>query len=376
MFIKGAKKVISEKIKTIRKFRKQTRSPSNLVESAGEIPSLDNIPHNRSFYLHGNKTSNFGVTSRHFNKSFHENYHRGSDGTNLSTNRSKVNRSHLLSTSPLQSHNTFKHPAYKNVESILNSKHYANSIFVPPLDFNNEKIMHGAREFTSEPTVDNIMSDSTLLKMTMHKKLSMDQAGPTDMIPLQPMMQLPRTSMEKKNKNTFQDQIRAPSTVSMDEANEKRLQKYAKLLQEFSKIESEFDKHDIEISMQGRQFSADSTKYLTQVHSEQEYLKNLLAEISSKFENSELNAFKISLSKTKQSSETKIMNAIYSLFIRLWEASAECAKKLETHFTAVNEVKDYKIDNLQIRLNTAMAHLKRIEEDKIRLKKDVELDLK
>lgn len=37
-------------------------------------------------------------------------------------------------------------------------------------------------------------------------------------------------------------------------------------------------------------------------------------------------------------------------------------------YQRVIEEKDYTIDNLEIRLNTAMAHLKRIEEDKLRLK--------
>ena len=54
----------------------------------------------------------------------------------------------------------------------------------------------------------------------------------------------------------------------------------------------------------------------------------------------------------------------------------ELNKQLESHYLAVIETKDYKIDNLEVRLKTAMNHLKRIEEDRIKLKRDVDLEIK
>ena len=66
--------------------------------------------------------------------------------------------------------------------------------------------------------------------------------------------------------------------------------------------------------------------------------------------------------------DNKTINELYFLFKRIIEGYENANKQLESHYKAVIETKDYTIDNLEVRLKTAMNHLKRIEEDRIKLK--------
>ena len=74
------------------------------------------------------------------------------------------------------------------------------------------------------------------------------------------------------------------------------------------------------------------------------------------------------MTKAKQNSESKIINLFYNLYRRLLDSESQWRIKMQAIYVDIIEEKDYKINNLEIRLNTAMSHLKRIEEDKIRLK--------
>ena len=173
---------------------------------------------------------------------------------------------------------------------------------------------------------------------------------------------------EKKNANTLMNHISYNSGETPVEISNKPKNKYTKLIRDLHKIENEFDRHEIQVSIKGLISAKSTTEKLKFICEEANYLKQVVKNIDSKYENSELNAFKLNLTKTKQSNESKLINLFYHLYKRIFECEAQYKAKMQSFYADIIEEKDYKIDNLEIRLDTAMAHLKRIEEDKLKLK--------
>ena len=64
-----------------------------------------------------------------------------------------------------------------------------------------------------------------------------------------------------------------------------------------NKVEDEFDKHEIENSMNSRSFPPNSQEFLNNCNKEEEFLKEIVSNIEHKYEKSEFNPFKVSLTK-------------------------------------------------------------------------------
>lgn len=83
--------------------------------------------------------------------------------------------------------------------------------------------------------------------------------------------------------------------------------KYIKLISELQKIESEYDKHDIQSSLKGKITAKNNNEELKLITDEIQYFNKLFTSITTKYESSELNSFKVNFTKGKQSTENKIM---------------------------------------------------------------------
>jgi hypothetical protein len=150
----------------------------------------------------------------------------------------------------------------------------------------------------------------------------------------------------------------------------------SKIVSDIRTLEDKLEKHEIDIAMTSKHLQTDSDENIDQIRDKLNFLKKILSELESKIQTSELGFTRASTGKSKQSGESKVFNSIYLLMKRLFEGQITIFKSAEDHYKAVVENKDYLIDNLDTRLKTSMAHLKRIEQDRITLKIDVDQELK
>ena len=181
---------------------------------------------------------------------------------------------------------------YYQTTNIENQNTNINGVIIPPLDFKNERIIDKTREWTVEISKDDI---ENFTKPTEGRH----SVGPID--------SSFQAGFEKKNITTFKNQTSQLSVASIDEPSDKNRAKFIKLINELQKIENEYDKHDIQLSLKGKITARNNEEELKIITDEIQFFNKLFASITSKYESSELNSFKVNLTKGKQSTESKIM---------------------------------------------------------------------
>lgn len=170
-------------------------------------------------------------------------------------------------------------------------------------------------------------------------------------------------------------QQQSASKVAEEVTEVKQPKKYTKLIEDLTKLEGKLDKHEIEATTRSSSSMASFEKMYESVANQFKYYDDIFAQIKEKYEMSELNAFKVKMTKGKQSSEGQVIVQFYHLFSRVMEAQAQNKVNLEKYYGKVIESKNFKIGDLETRLYNAHAELERIEKDRLKLKLDVELEL-
>lgn len=259
-----------------------------------------------------------------------------------------------------------------------------HKVVVPPIEFKNELIKNNAKEVPHTLPFDENSFETTLNNSFLQNTNIATKPIPNEAIDVNDDMyntqmislnSKPQSSI--KEKVAIKNQIRQKSSTAIDQVNSepKPTKKYTKFINELTKLEEKFDKHDIQQSISVKTRPGNFDDMLKMIDEEHKYINSMFSEITTKYDNSELNSFKLKMTKGKQSSESQVIQKFYILLSRVIESLNLNREELQKHHTKVIESKDFKIGDLDTRLYNAHAQLERIEKDRIRLKKDVELEL-
>jgi len=374
VFHKNQSKSITSKVKNHRKSKKRRKSPSGKGELCEDLPSSFTNNHSTSFQFHANKTTNMSFTKRQLNNSSHQQNSIQSDLIHSSTDRSKTSQKYKISPAHKRMASVLKNSDYEHIESILNQPCPKNNSLIPSLDLSNQNLKNIVSDYNtgqiSLPAMSNSKTKKSSVQYTNPEELSM-----FDMHQTQKIADLSNQNT-RRSKQSISSQLVPKIPATAETVPEPKPLKYTKLLHDLENIEGQFDKHDISISMNQSSVAYSNEQIMINAREEQAFLRTMLEKISNKHKNSELNVLRSTMTKNKQTGESKVVNSFFSLLTRIIDSQKDCSKKIENYYESIIEVKDCKIDNLDIRLKTAMSHLKRIEEDRLKLKLDVDVELK
>ncbi|CAI2375050.1 unnamed protein product [Moneuplotes crassus] len=159
----------------------------------------------------------------------------------------------------------------------------------------------------------------------------------------------------------------------------KDTKRYKKFLADLLKLEEEIDKFDIEYSISinvNKKYKSGTPEYLSSFMKKCKFVNKISKKIEASYKKSEFNSLKIMMTKGKHDEESKLISTIYTICARVIDELITCRNQTESHYLSVIESKDYTINNLSSQLDCANAQLQKIEEDKISLKRDVDVEIK
>lgn len=215
---------------------------------------------------------------------------------------------------------SFKRSKPSGLDIIIQKKNLENQIFGPPLDIKNDGLMRQIRERNFSTKTD-FLKDNGLDFENHNLSQNMIEEGDIFNKNQTQIPQLITTNSEverqnKKNKAVCKKKVDTSGTISVNKNTERKHKKFSRLISELLKVEEEFDKHDIENSIpRGREIQ--SQEYMNFIKKEDKFYGDILSQINAKYETSELNSFKISLTKSKITGDMKVISTIYLLMKRL-----------------------------------------------------------
>lgn len=124
----------------------------------------------------------------------------------------------------------------------------------------------------------------------------------------------------KRHGNNISPKSKDQKTSEVSESKQPKYNiKYSKLVDDLKKIEDKFDRHEIDVSMNQSSAPLTDEQMLENATKDRDFLHKIFLKVTSKYDHSELNSFKMSLLKEKQSNESKVIRGFYNLFSRIVE---------------------------------------------------------